>query len=213
MKNEIKDDIKKKIRYINDFENNEYHDIHFIKHLNGFLIFILFFVIIIPYLLKYYKYFEILEVYLPNIDLIATAFSYHEGPFNIWRLLFIPTPINWISFIYQTIIKYISLLGLTYIICRETKLSNNIFNGWSLGMIMLLITYLLPNQFITHFMTKFDNYLNHYENKLLFCNECKKIYNLFFGLLIIILIIIFEKYIIFNCRNYLIKICKFIISF
>ena len=204
---------EKKYRYINDFEKSDYHKGNTIKYFIGFILYILFFVIIIPIILLKLKFYDILEVYLPNIDLLATVLSYHEGPFNIWRKLYMPTPITVSSFFYQTSINYIALIGLTYIICRETKLTKNIYKGWSLGFVMLLITYLLPNQIITQFMNVFEKYLNSYKEISLLCLECKKIYILILGLLLILLIILIEKRIIVNSRKYLIKTGKYVINF
>ena len=116
------------------------------------------------------------------------------------------------GFLYQTSLNYIALIGLTYIICRETKLTKNIYKGWSLGFVMLLITYLLPSQIITYFMNIIEKYLNNYKEGSLLCLECKRIYILIFGLLLILLIILLEKYIIVKFRKYLIKTGKFVIN-
>lgn len=203
---------EKKYRYINDFEKSDYHKGNEIKYFLGFLIYILIFVVIIPVCLLKVNFVDILEVYLPNIDLLATVLSYHEGPFNIWRKLYMPTPITISGFLYQTSLNYIALIGLTYIICRETKLTKNIYKGWSLGFVMLLITYLLPSQIITYFMNIIEKHLNNYKEGSLLCLECKKIYILIFGLLLILLIILLEKYIIVKFRKYLIKTSKFVIN-
>ena len=204
---------QKKYRYINDFVKSNYHKGNEVKYFLGFIIYIFLFVFIIPTILFKLKFFDILEVYLPNIDLLATVLSYHEGPFNIWRKLYMPTAITISSFFYQTSINYIALIGLTYIICRETKLTKNIYKGWSLAFVMLLITYLLPSQIITHLMNNFEKYLNSYKEISLLCLECKRIYILIFGLLLILFLILFEKYIIVNFRKYLIKTGKYVINF
>ena len=52
-----------------------------------------------------------------------------------------------------------ALLGLTYIITRETKKTNNHTRGWSMAFVMLLMTYLLPAQFISMIMDYSADYL------------------------------------------------------
>lgn len=205
---------EKKYRYINDFDTKKYHILSYEKHLFGFVLYILIFVFLLPNIMSQLKLFNLLEVYLPNVDLFATVLSYYEGPGSIWRLLYLPTPTTLTTFIYQTVINYIALLGLTYIISRETKLTKSVYKGWSLGFIMLLLTYLLPNQLISHLMSLFDHKINkyNYDDNKIFCNECKKIYVLIFGICIVILIIILEKIILKKCKNSLISLSKIILK-
>ena len=103
--------------------------------------------------------YDILEVYLPNVDLIANLVSYRGGFFkdNFFTGLYKPIPTTVSEFLSQSAINYIALLGVTYIIARETKLSNNIAFGWSAGFMMLLLTYLLPSQFISKGMDEIYN--------------------------------------------------------
>jgi len=124
------------------------------KTVLGFVLYLIIFVILIPVILFKSQLYTILEAYMPNLDLIATVITWHGGPFKLWDHLYPPSPLTIYGFSSQTIINYISLLGLTYIIARETKRTNSVSKGWSLGLIMLLMTYLLPGQFISWVMDK-----------------------------------------------------------
>ena len=128
-----------------------------VKDVIGFISFLIIFVVLIPIILYKRKNFNFLEVYLPNVDLIANLLTWIRGPYNIWSDLYKDG--NSISrFTSQTLINYIALLGVTFIIARETKKTNNIFAGWSLAFVMLLASYLLPTNIVTWFMEKSATY-------------------------------------------------------
>jgi hypothetical protein len=129
------------------------------KFFLGWVIFILVFIITIPYVLFKTKFYSILEAYLPNLDLIATVLTWRNGPYDIWNH-FYPSPIyNYYGYFSQTIINYMALLGLTFIITRETKKTGSMIKGWSMAFVMILMTYLLPAQFISMFMDSSADYL------------------------------------------------------
>ena len=130
------------------------------KTIVGFFLFFIIFVILIPIILFKSKMYNILEAYMPNLDLIAIVISWHGGPFKIWDHLYPPSPLTIYGFSSQTIINYIALLGLTYIISRETRNTGSIARGWSMAFIMLLMTYLLPGQFISWIMDKTSNLIS-----------------------------------------------------
>lgn len=137
----------------------KFAEINLPKFFLGWIIFIVVFIITIPYLLFKNKYYSILEAYLPNLDLISTVLTWRNGPYNIWNH-FYPSPIyNYYGYFSQTIINYMSLLGLTFIITRETKKTNSMIKGWSMAFVMLLMTYLLPAQFISMVMDYSADYL------------------------------------------------------
>ena len=171
------------------------------REIVGIVTYIFFFVIIIPVLLYKYKYYLLLEGYLPNLDLIANVLSWNGGPGNIWDNLYPSAAISTYGFISQSFVNYIALIGLTYIIAREVKLTGSIIKGWSIGFVMLLMTYLLPSNLVTHLM----NLLKNYFNNLLF--------PAIIGLIVSILIIVFESLIIKNSRKTLLNIGKTIINF
>jgi len=127
------------------------------KFFIGWIVFLLIFVLIIPLLFFKNKFYSILEAYLPNLDLVATVLTWKSGPYDIWKHLY-PYPVyNYYGYVSQTIINYMALLGLTYIVTRETKKTNSIVKGWSMAFVMLLMTYLLPAQFISMAMDKTSN--------------------------------------------------------
>ena len=94
------------------------------------------------------KLYYILEVYLPNIDLIANIITWLHGPYNIWENLYLNSTYTATQYISQTAINYFALLGLTYIVAREST-NKNIISGWSIAFVMLLCTYLLPSKITT----------------------------------------------------------------
>ena len=158
----------------------------------GFAIFVLIFIIAIPILLLKNKKYNLLETYMPNIDLIATVITWHGGPYKIWEHLYPPTPLTIYGFSSQTLINYMALLGLTYIVIRETKRTNSIIKGWAFAFVMLLMTYLLPSQLISYTMDKTSELLNQ--------SNLRRIIVLISGFLITGLIIISEAYILKNYK-------------
>ena len=119
--------------------------------ISGFLIYLIIFVICIPALLYYKKYYELLEVYMPNFDLLATAISYNAGPgqSRIFGDLYNAHSENILGFISTTFINYISLLGVSFLIARRAVKYNSIAKGFSVGLVMILFTYLLPNDIMS----------------------------------------------------------------
>ena len=140
-----------------NLHKKEHIDVEIEKSVIGFVIFIVIFLIIIPVVLFKNQMYTVLEAYLPNLDILATVISWGGGPFGIWTHLYQPSPLSMYGFYSQTLINYMSLLGLTYIITRETKRTNSVEKGWSMAFIMLLMTYLLPGQFISYLMDKVSN--------------------------------------------------------
>jgi len=128
-----------------------------IKNIIGFISYFIIFVVIIPLLLYRAQQYNFLEVYLPNVDLIANLLTWSSGPYDIWSNLY-KNDDSISRFTSRTLINYMALLGLTFIIARETKRTNNIFAGWSMAFVMLLTTYLLPTDIVTWFMEKAQNF-------------------------------------------------------
>ena len=159
----------------------------------GFAIFVLIFIIAIPILLLKNKKYNLLETYMPNIDLIATVITWHGGPYKIWEHLYPPSPLTIYGFSSQTLINYMALLGLTYIVIRETKRTNSIIKGWAFAFVMLLMTYLLPTQIISFIMDKTSELFNH--------TNFNKVIVLISGFLITSLIIMSEAYVLENYKT------------
>ena len=130
------------------------------KQILGYIIFFLVFVVYIPLLIYKYKKFTLLEGYLPNVDLIASSLSWHGGPFGIWKFLYPINVTNSYGFISEASVNYMALLSLTFLVARESVKHNNIIKGWSMGFVMILMTYLLPsNLVIIPLMDTFHSYL------------------------------------------------------
>ena len=195
----------KKAKGIVEVDQAHTKKINIMKQFLGLLLYIFIFVTVIPILLYKFKFFTLLEGYLPNIDLLATCLSWYGGPYNIWNELYRPAPITIYGFLSKSLINYGALLGLTYIIARESDLTNSAVKGWSLGFVMLLMTYLLPSNLITHTM----NFLN----KHMGANKVNQFTITIVGLIVAFCIIVLEAFIIGRFRGSLIKIGKSIIHF
>ena len=146
---------------------------YFSQNLKGIFIYIVIFVITIPILLYRYGFNELLEVYMPNFDLLATAVSFGGGPGNtrIFQELYNPNSQSLLGKISTLFINYLSLLGLTYLVARRVNLTKSLAKGWGIGFVMLLLTYLIPNAIIAETQHKFAEYffnLKTGQNKTLF---------------------------------------------
>ena len=69
------------------------------------------------------------------------------------RKLYPDTVTTLYGFLSKSLINYGALLGVTYIIAREATITKSTVEGWSLGLVMLLMTYLLPSNLITYVMS------------------------------------------------------------
>jgi len=130
------------------------------KQIKGILFFIIIFVLLIPILLYKLDFQEILEVYMPNFDLLATALSFQDGATGLpyFQELYgrDENSIGWLS---TLLINYLSLLGLTFLVARRVHITKSLSKGWGIGFVMLLLTYLVPNIFITYFQNKSSVFL------------------------------------------------------
>ncbi len=170
----------------------------------GFIAFLIIFMIIIPIILLKTKQYPILEAYMPNLDLIATVITWSGGPSNIWEHLYPPSPQTIYGFSSQTLINYIALLGLTYIVIRETKRTNSIIKGWTFAFVMLIMTYLLPSQIISYTMDKVSELLNN--------SMISNIMVVIVGFLMVSLIIMSEAYVLTNYKTQIENIVQKIIN-
>lgn len=122
------------------------------KFFLGFAVFLFIFGFSIPHYLYHNHHHIILEAYIPNLDLIANILTWRGGPFDIWKYLYPDGPVTLYGYTSQTLINYSSLLGITFLVARETKRTNSIPRGWSIALVMLLATYLLPGKIISYVM-------------------------------------------------------------
>lgn len=191
----------------NDKKNRIKVDIK--KTVVGFILYFIIFVILIPVILFKSQMYGILEAYMPNVDLIATVISWHGGPLKIWDHLYPPSPFTIYGFYSQTIINYMSLLGLTYIITRETQRTGSMARGWSMAFIMLLMTYLLPGQFISWIMDKTNGLIsNYFKFNFISSNSIVVI----MGFFLVTIIIASEAHILHNFKKNLEHMAKKIIN-
>jgi len=133
---------------------------YFWRNMKGIIIFNIIFVITIPLLLYRQGFHELLEVYMPNFDLLATAVSFGGGPGDtrIFQELYNPASSNLMGQTSTLLINYMSLLGLTYLVARRVNLTKSLAKGWGIGFVMLLLTYLVPNEIIESAQHKSANY-------------------------------------------------------
>jgi len=153
----------------NENENEkENTNVNYPLQITGLIFFITAFLFVAILLYKN-KHYAILEGYLPNIDLMATAASWQGGPRNSLKRLYLMSPVTAYDDASQVLINYLALLGLTYIITRESKETRSTAKGWSMGFVMLLMTYLLPSKFIIIPIMSYVNDLNifHRFNKVI----------------------------------------------
>jgi len=185
-----------------------------IKDIIGFILFFIIFIIVVPVILYKNKLFTILEVYLPNVDLIANLLTWVGGPNDIWKKLYTSTVApSWksggetfLNFTTEVLINYIALLGLTFIVARESVRQRNVFEGWSFAFIMVIITYLLPVPVVNLVMGKANDALK----KMKFKENTSKYISGFIGLFLTLCFLFIEAMIIQKYRKNVVSISKYI---
>jgi len=124
----------------------------------GLIFFIVVFVICIPYIMYKRKMYELLTMYFPNLDLIATCLNFQGGPFelNIFKYLYsVDEPT--IGYLSLNLIGLFSMMGVLAVLFKRTeylirKGCDNIMSKiMSIGMIMLIVTFFFPNRYIRVF--------------------------------------------------------------
>ena len=127
----------------------------------GLIVFILIFAIIVPVLLYKLGLYNILAVYFPNLDIIATILSYNAGfKDTIFSNLFntqckFNTEKGEIYPVSELVINYLSLIGLGVVVLKMSK--GNMYKDLANFSVMLLITYMLPNQILEIILNYIDN--------------------------------------------------------
>jgi hypothetical protein len=156
----------------------------------GTFIYITVFIIIIPIILYKSGLSTLVKIYFVNTDLLATALSFHKGPFqNIFKYLYNNTE-PFIGYFSQNIINLTVLLGLFYIRLEQSK-KESISSSLSKISFILLITYLLPGRYIIKLQ---DDYYNNIGGKLFWNGyDINGIKTLLFGLFIVISLILLEN--------------------
>ena len=181
-----------------------------IKSIIGLLIFLVLTCLIIPYIFYYLGWLEIIDVWLPNIDLIATAISFRNGLWDPYFSWLWPSEdsfewggAKWSS----TIIKYISLLGIVIIAGKQIYITNHLFRGVSFALVMLILTYLIPNEIIS----KVQGYILPHRRRADMPRERWRMFlSIFVGLLVAVGFILIERVIISTQLHKLDRISSFI---
>ncbi len=201
---------------------------YFVLNLLGIILFYIIFVLFIPFLLYRYKYDEILEVYMPNFDLMATSFSFMAGMSlpGQWRLneLYTMDPKNWMGFTSTLLINFMSLLAMLFLTTRMAKRTNSIPIGFAAGGVMLFMTYLLPNELIAAVQEKVFTTIKKYflknEKKQPFIKNgrlCKDnldcsfplwLFVVFVGFVMSCIFILIEKTIVMNTKFMILPLAK-----
>lgn len=178
--------------------NQDHHDVHLtiyenLRALFALIIYITIFIVIIPIILYKNGFINFLKVYFLNTDLIATTISFDKGIFkNLFKYLYNDTgPL--VGFISQSIINWLVLMGLFYIILIEGK---NLPVSESLSKVgfILFITYLLPSRFLIKFQ---EDFYRKTGGKTHFNDiNIDGLFTIIFGLFMVFILIIFENLVI-----------------
>ena len=175
------------------------------KEIMGLIIFIIVFGITIPYFLYKHNKIEILEGYMPNLDLIANILGYSKGPFgDIFEDLYNLNKVQ-ISII---AINYFALLGVTFLIALKTLRSKSLIDGWSSAFIMLLATYLVPGNPLSYLLYVFGKNISNIDDSLKVGTFLNWLVTAIFGSIIAVMVIMFESLLISNFGNFIRTILK-----
>ena len=192
-----------KTRNKNDYilkKSTVIEDLKFANALIGFLFYMVFIVIIVPLILLKFRMYKILEGWVPNVDMIANVLTWWGGPFDLFKDLYKQIPTSFFALFTQTFINYLALLGLTYIVIKQSVKKNNIYEGWSKAFVMLIVTYLVPSRVVSEIMKQLTAFI---KNDGIIA---------ILGMIITILIIVFESVILGNYGKLLEKYSKLFID-
>lgn len=128
------------------------------------IFFIIVFAMIIPYVLASHNLYDILEMYYPNLDLMATCLNLHGGPNNsdIFKYLYLDDD-PFVGYISVNTIALLSMVGVFVVLLKRLKRkllksktkdisdNSNLASVISTGTIMLIITFFFPNRYINQF--------------------------------------------------------------
>ena len=137
-----------------------------IYYIIGLVVYLFLFGLVLPLIFWKMGWYTLIEVWIPNLDLLATAFSFRYGMFGtrIFSFIYMKTPMSSLQWWSKLIINYIALLGVTFVVARRTYKTHSILHGWSVAFIMLLFTYLVPNTAISDLMEYIHAKLKQYYN-------------------------------------------------
>ena len=160
-------------------------------------IYTMIFILFIPAIFFKFKYFTFLEAYMPNLDLIATILTFNKLSFH---KLYLSDPETIHEEISQSYVNYFALLGVGYLMIKQSLNKQNIYYGMAMGAIMLLVTYISPSLYLSNSMQAIEEKSNNTIASLV-------------GGLIVICLILIEKEVIEYLQKPLSKIIEFLVSF
>jgi len=130
------------------------------KYIFGTVLFLLVFAIILPWWFAQRGWIELIEVWVTNLDLMATVLAFRGGILGtgMFSYLYRMTDQGPIAYYSQLMVNYFALLGVTLVVAHRVYRTKSIPHGWSVAMVMLLVTYLVPNTIIRSWMEKTFNY-------------------------------------------------------
>lgn len=131
----------------------------FNKNLLGLTVFIFVGVIVIPHYLIKYKHYFIASLYCSNLDMTAAVLGFGGGPYDIWKHLYNPVDTTYYGFLSSSLINLFALIGVGIVCFLDSRLNKNIFSGLSRYIIAIVVTYLLPGNFIVYIMNTLSEYL------------------------------------------------------
>ena len=185
-----------------------------IKAIIGLILFLVCAGFIIPYVLYLMGFRTLVNVWIPNLDLIATVFAFKGGLFDsiLFRFLYTETPSTTFGFWSRLIIKYFALLGLTLITAQMVWKRKEVSRGMSYALIMLLFSYFIPNALIETMMQKIYTYLDgkisehihSHKNRTQICILC--------GFLAVICFLLMERFFLNNHLHRIDNISSFLIN-
>ena len=161
-------------------------------HIGGLVSYLIVIGILSPLLLNYIGLHPLVEVWIPNLDLIATSVKVLEVDFleqECFQYYIIFNTVSNIGKWSKLVINYFSLLGLLTITGKQIKDSKKISTGLAYGLVMILLTYLLPNEYIH----KLQEYLYQSLEKYNMRNIQRTDISIIGGLLSIIVLLVIER--------------------
>jgi len=182
-----------------------------IKAIIGLIIFLGLAAFIIPHLVYTMGHPALVNVWIPNIDLMATVFSFKGGLLNssLFRFLYSWAPDTSFGFWSHLLIDYVALVGLTLIAAQMVYRRKSISRGMSYAFVMLLFSYFIPNATIEAIMEKI------YTSVKVNCkHECwvRTQISIFGGFLAVVCFLLLERFLINNYLHRIDNISSFVVN-
>ena len=130
--------------------------------ISAFIVYVVVFMMAIPYYLWKHGYINLLFAYVPNVDLLASLFTYKGSLLSDHATLklYNQMPVTLAGFVSTTLITYYALLGLTYLVAYKAT-TEGVAVGWGDSFVVLLVTFLLPAKFVGMGMDAvYDSFVN-----------------------------------------------------